>query len=332
MLYFCGRVKVLEKNKNYTLTAIYDNQTNCLDFYNEKGLKQLLLRNSQTGIQGVAAVRTQPSKKSGDVNVFLTSDDHGVYMAGGSVPKRSPYEGSNVYITEPVTLGTLRKGVEFYYKNLYIKIQTAYQDGVDKKVVAVGLNFGGITNNNKPIDYQEFYKQVLELMSCFIVNNSKLLWWKITTPLTDKIYTDCYLDLRLGKHRINTMLCLPVQGAHYVRFSVNDNTECYVMCPTRTVDVLDLRNNIERNITGLLMDSKVTEILNYFGCILISTKNDDYVNSLRHYFQTSAKVYYLGEFENMDDFFQRRNARAASYALTRTDKRVFFIANINEKI
>lgn len=335
MLYYCGRTVVEEKsnvpgrNRRYIMNAIYDTQTNVLDFYTRKNLRRLVTFEQ---IKGLASVKVQPRDSFDFGATFFSPDQQGAYVAC-SRPFRSVSDDCDIYISSPVILGTLRKGMAFHYKNLRVQIQEPVRKEQSYKVVDVGLDFGKLIDNNKKggITYQEFYNQVRELMTCFTVNNSKLLWWKITTPLTDIISTDCYLDLRIGKHKVQTMLALHIQGAKYLRYSVNDNTECYINSPTRTVEILDLRRNEERFNSYLLMDSKLDEILAYYGTILLSVKDESYISVVRNVFKTNAEVYYLGQFETLNDFYKCRTTRVASFALMNTNKKVFFIANIKER-
>ena len=288
-----------------------------------------MIKNNRT-IEGIYGIPKSFLKVT-DYDSFLISLASGepyiAYTAGLGYSRQNPYE--SIYIDSPVILGTLRKGISFIYKNLEIKIQEASKDGEPIKMVSVSLEYATVHTHNPT--YYEYYQQVTELTSCFKAHNSKLVNWKITTPLTDKVNTDLYLDLSIGKHKLRKLMNLPIQGANYVRYTVNDTMLCSVSSPTRTVEVLDLRNNEDRTNTLLLIESNVVEILVNFGVILLSTKNEDIIQSMIHFFKTDKVCYFLGTYANMTDFNIQSNARRASYALMNKNKNIVFVANILAK-
>lgn len=330
MLYYCGRTVVIEPKRKFAVDGIYDTQTNQLNFYTRRKLKDFLLSLRNEEIQGLVWV----SHKVSDSFSFDVVSSTGSlrYNAGLSRPTQNLAEGTDIHIEAPVQLGTLRKGMRFTYRNLFVKIITGAVES-DEKVVSVEVDFAGLYARglNRNLTLDEFFVQLKELTTCFIAHNQKLLFWKITLPLGERITTEGLLDLTIGKKVIKQLVNIPIQGAKYFRYSVNDNMACAISSPTRTVQMLDLRNNAEMVNTHLLIESNVVAILQYAGVILVSTSNEDTIAGLSHFFKTSAELSYLGTYPNLDTFMQQSRTKMASYALMHKDKKVFFLANIVDK-
>ena len=335
MLYFSGFTTALERNNNrgtktYLLAAIYDTLTNTLNFYTHNKLKELVKKlrykssnpystDKDTGIQGLEKIHSEKN-----INFFIvTSDDKGNFTVGSN-PIRHDY--NTIYIEEPVNLGTLRKGTSFVYKNLAVKVMETTQNSNTQKLVDVSVAYN--TTIKKNLSYFEFILQLKELTTCFEAHNSKMLLWKITPPVTDNIDTDMFLDLSIGKHKIYKLLNIPIQGAKYLRYTVTGIQECYVSMPTRTVEVLDLRNNETMRTSWILINSKVTDALSYFGTILISTTDENVIQGILNFFKTN-KIHYLGAFFDMHEYQETAKKRKAAYALMHpNDRNVFFLASI----